>query len=925
MIGKKLLISGEVIIIHEKLPSWDSTEEFYKVERENGSFFIIADNDLNKLIKQDNHSKKLSTTEKLELFYNYFQGRPDIYATKWESKAGKVGFSPHGEGTWINKNGKYRKEIHTYYPYTLQTINDHIRAEKHDFKMGVGIYPMLENDMTKLIVIDFDKEDALKEAGAVVKICQKYNIDVLIERSQSGEGIHLWFFFEEEIPASRGRIFGQLIIRLAMIELDVLKFESFDRIIPMQDTLPSNGFGNVIALPLRADKVKENKTVFLDEKFRVVSDFWKQLMDTTRYSSQEIEQFISLLSQKMPIQFYKQDQTEIKTELPEKILIQSSGELKISKDQLTRKSIIQLAHLATFHNPEFYKLQNMRAPTWNVNQYMTVASEDDEYLYLPRGLKSELEKLDTNSEFIEQLNDGHKINVEFEGKLREQQNEVVKAMLNNDVGIVSAPTGFGKTVVAANLIAQRKTSTLILVHSKVLAAQWKKRLEEFLAIQSAPFKEYTPTGRVRKKDKIGELYSGKESLSHNIDIALFQTLANRENLTEFLEPYGMVIVDEVHHTAAQTFDKIIKNINARYLYGLTATIDRKDGLTPIIFMRFGEILADVEVEEENNLLIPKYFYPRFTNYSDLNPELNYTQHLNNMVNIEERNEQIVIDIVENIDEKRTCLVLTERIAHAEVLKQLLEERLKEIKVYILTSEETEKSNQADIGEMQNTNSEFVVIATSLKVGEGFDLLKLESIFFTLPFSWKARTTQYVGRLHRGLEEKDELRVYDYVDIGVEMFGKMYQKRMKVYNKLNYQLAEDGKTREMQTQLYTVNTYQDVLKLDLSNAKKIVFSVVSTRQLNISEIAILYQSGKEIEILIKGDKLKQQQQFVKELENLNVKITRLKVNPFSFIICDEKIIWYGNINFGINNNADATTLRLSNRGIANKIMEQYVVR
>ena len=407
------LQSGETVIILEELPAWDGNQIYYKVQREDGSVNVIELNDFNMLTKQENEISMRSTAEKLQLFYNYFQGRPDVYATKWVSKSGNTGFSPHGEGTWTNKGGKYRKEIHTYYPYSLQTVNDHIRAEKTDFKLGAGIYPILENDCTRLIVIDFDEENAVEEARAVVKACRDNKMDVLIERSQSGNGIHLWFFFSEEVPASTARHFAQHLIRQAMLEEGVVNFKSFDRIIPMQDTLPEKGFGNIIALPLRVDKVKENKTVFLTDEFEVVDDMWTTLAAIKKYTKEEVETFNNQFKEALPLEFYKGENQSLAIHLSKRLKMIESGELMIKKNNLTRKNLIQLAHLATFHNPEFYKKQNVRTPTWDTPQFITSASEDEDYLYLPRGLKPKLERLTSKIDFIDQLNDGHKIDVCF--------------------------------------------------------------------------------------------------------------------------------------------------------------------------------------------------------------------------------------------------------------------------------------------------------------------------------------------------------------------------------------------------------------------------------------------------------------------------------------------------------------------------------
>jgi superfamily II DNA or RNA helicase len=918
------LKTGEIIKIIEKLSYWSRDIEYFKIQREDGNYFVIQEDDLNMLIKDEGSSSQLSTSQKLKLFYSYFRGRPDVYATKWQSKSGKKGFSPHGEGRWVVKDGRNRKEIDTYYPYTLETVNDHIRTEKYDFKMGAGIYPMLADDTTYLVVMDFDSEGAEEEAKAVISVCRKNDIDILIERSQSGQGIHIWLFFETAIAASTARLFAQLILRHAMAELDVINFSSFDRMIPMQDTLPSKGFGNIIALPLRADKVKENKTVFLNDELTVVDDLWVKLASISKHTYEEVQSFIESFKKSLPIQFYKQEDEKLAIELPENLNITIAGELIIDKHQISKKALVQLAHLATIHNPEFYKKQNMRTSTWDTPQFITSASEDENSFYLPRGLKPKLDKLNTDIEYNNQLIEGHPIEVSFHGELRDHQKDAANELLSNDTGIISAPTGFGKTVVAAHTIAKRKISTLIIVNSKVLADQWKERLEEFLEVQSEPFTEYTPTGRVRKKDKIGEWHSGKENLSHNIDIALFQTLANRENLAEYLENYGMVIVDEAHHAAAKTFEDVLKQVKARYLYGLTATPERKDGLTPILFMRLGEMIYKQEGEQNDGLLTPKYFYPRFTSYSDYNPELNYQTHLNNMLEMEERNRLIISDVLENVKEGRPCLVLTERVQHIEVLEKMLTDELeKNTNIFTLSSEQTKKENEASIDEMQTQKNAFVVIATSQYIGEGFDLPQLESVFFCLPFSWKGRTNQYIGRLHRNVHEKSELRVYDYIDVGVEMFARMYQKRMKEYSKLNYQIAEDDKTRANQTQLYNATTYKDSLQFDFAQTNEIIIGIVSARQIKPSKLKDLKAAGKEVVLLMKKDKFKNQPKTLKTLREIGIELRFLENNPFSFIICDKKIIWYGDLKFFMNNKKDSTTLRLLNHEIADKMLDQYL--
>lgn len=913
------LKTGEKIIVMEELRDWKDEQSFYKVQRENGETRVINQVDFLSLINHFN--SQLTTRQKVELFYSYFRGRQDVYAVKWVNKIGREGFSPHGDGEWVyNNNAKPVKKIHTYYPYTLATVEQHIRGEHEDFKYGVGIYPMLKDDTTYLVVIDFDSVKADEEVKAVIKTCQKFKINYLLERSQSGEGIHIWFFFQEPILASLARQFANGIIQQAMISELRIDFTSFDRIIPMQDTLPKNGFGNIIALPLRTSKVLEGKTVFLDDDLKQVPDLWLHLARITKYNQTEIRDFIQKLIKNVPLTYYQQNDSERSLNLPSVLKVILGGELLIKKEQLSRKTLVELAKKVTIHNPEFYLLQNMRSPTWNIPQFITTAREDENYLYLPRGFLSDLLKTDTEIDLTERISEGYPIELSFQGQLKAKQRRALNEILKHDTGVVSAPTGFGKTVLAAKLIAEREVSTLIIVHSKVLAQQWKERLSQFLSIESQPFKEYTPTGRLRKKESIGEIYGSKNKQSRIIDIVLFQTLSSRGHLDEFFNHYGQVIVDEAHHVAAKSYEDVIKQVNTRYLYGLTATPERKDGLHPLVFMRLGDIIYEHDTNIDDSVLIPRYFYPRFTSYSDYNPELNHIEHLNTMQKDEERNLQIIEDICENIENNYTCLVLTDRIHHIEILAEMLEERDLEAGIYTLHSQQAKQENNVYLEEMKNSDQPMVIISTGKFVGEGFDLSQIESLFLCMPFSNKNLAKQYLGRLNRSLDLKEELRVYDYIDFAVDMYRSMYQKRLREYLKLGYVLAEDEKTRRNQIQLYNYQDYDNPLKVDLSQADEIILGLPTLNLNVLEELSRIKQSAKKIIIILsqKNQSIKNQY-LLKKLIELDIEVKWRNITSQNFIVCDQRIVWYGNLDFFSNENDDATSIRLINRMIAKQLL------
>lgn len=920
------LNNSESVRILEELRTYSENQLYFKIELVDGSIRIISKEEFGAL-KEIEH-KTFSEEDKLSLFYSYFQGRPDVYATKYYNKKGRPGFSPHGNFQWeevnnYSSNGpKWQKKMTSYFPYQLKTVKKHILGKEKDFQYGAGIYPMLADDTCYLLVMDFDDNHAEKEAGAVSHAASIYQIPHLIERSQSGTGIHIWFFFEKAIKAATARQMGTYLLSVAMAKSEYIQFSTFDRMIPMQDTLPNNSFGNLIALPLRWTKVKEGKTVFLNKKFNIVEDQWAHLAQIKKISTEELLKNISTL--KNDVNYSSEQQSKV-----EMLTIRLAGEIMVDKSCISRNDFFKLTNLATFQNPDFIKKQKMRATTWNTPRYVSGASEDDRYLYLPRGMFNELDKLTDNMDVINELNDGTQIEVEFKGELKEDQRKAVDEMLAHSIGILSASTGFGKTVVAANIIAKRRVSCLIIVNSKVLAEQWKEQLNEFLEIYSEPIVEYTPKGRKKKKEKIGEIHSAKNKRSKIIDIALFQTLAKREDLKEFIKGYGMVIVDEAHHIAAQSFESVIKCVDSRYLYGLSATPERKDGYTPLIRMRLGSVIYEHQETQADTVLLPQYFYPRFTNYAEFAKENTYTVHIDSLLNNNERNVQILNDIIENLHLKRTCIVLTERIEHVRILKRLLKESgITQESVFVLTGQEERRSNKRNIEIMRKLEEPYVLIATGKYVGEGFDLPQLDTIFLTLPISWKGRLRQYLGRLQRNVGDKDELRVYDYVDLGISMFGNMYQKRLREYKKLGYNLAQDSKTKALEAGLYEANTYYKDLTKDLKQGTSIVIGVPL---LSVGLIKIILEetsNDKKISVITKRSTAKngkinmKQKSFIEELKKINIKISEVEVVSQSFIILDHEIAWYGNINFYGSVNHSATAIRLKNNKLAEQITAQY---
>ncbi|WP_460055826.1 TOTE conflict system archaeo-eukaryotic primase domain-containing protein [Pseudolactococcus yaeyamensis] len=897
--------------------------------------YIVSRQDL----EQNRLRTDLSNQEKLDLYMSYFRGRPDVVAQWYQSKkTGKTGYAPvcrikfnEQAGCQLMQGMKCDAcQIRQFAPYTTSLISDHIKGDDRNF---YGIYPMLTDDTTYLLVMDFDKADAVESAQAVVATCECKGIDCLIERSRSGKGIHLWFFFSSNLPAILARRFGSAILTATLMLHQGVDFSSYDRMIPMQDTLPTGGFGNLIALPLQFKNVQEGRSTFLTNTFQPIMDLWEHLLVKKRYSEKEILKFTEAIESKAGYELFdKYFQLKVlKREVayPKAIRCIDAGELVIAKENLSRKEQIQIMYLATFKNPEFVKRQRMRVPIWqdNIPQFITSAREDEQNIYLPRGLTVKLKSVIANIEWQDIKSVGQTILVEFNGTLRPEQEEGFQALSQTDLGILSARTGFGKTVVSAKLIAERKTSTLIIVHLDNLVNQWKSRLDEFLTIETEPFEELTKTGRKRKKEKVGILSGQKNKQSKVVDIVTIGKLAKMANLADFFKDYGMVIVDECHHIAAPSFEAVIRHANVKRLYGLSATLQRKDGLEAIILMRCGQIVFESQRIQSENLLIQQYVYPRYTSIGEISSEFlhdTYTNQLKQLSQSSSRNKQIVQDVLAQVKSGRTILLLSERVAHLKILSEMMREELDEIPLFEMTGQGKKVENREKIVQMSQMKTPFVLLSTSKFAGEGFDLPQLDTLIFALPFSWKGNQQQYLGRLQRNLSEKTELRVYDYVDISVSRFAKMYQKRLATYRKQDYRLAEDEFTSAYQSKVFDSHNYQQPLENDLLNAKNSVKIIMP--KLNLQLIRRLEHVKGKVQIITKNPeilrgKVREAQKTLTELlANQSIQVIFNTKIQQSILIIDAEICWYGSIQFWGYKDPAATSIRFVSEKLAKELLD-----
>jgi superfamily II DNA or RNA helicase len=728
-------------------------------------------------------SKQEMIKKRINIFKSFFRGRNDVYALRWESKKGQSGYSPACKHEWhltICKKPEIKCSecLHRkYIPLTDQVLFDHLSGRK-----TVGVYPLLDDDTCYFLAVDFDKGSWKQDIQAFIKTCGQYDIPCSVEVSRSGNGCHLWIFFKEAIPASIARKMGSLLLSKTLEKHYELGIDSYDRLFPNQDKLPKGGFGNLIALPLQGNSRKQGNSIFLDNDLEPIDDQWGYLSSIPKMGRKEINHFISSAGEeKLP---EKHSET-----LPEELIIKLKNGVTISKEQTPSYLSQKLIELTVFNNPAFYKAQANRLSTNQIPRLINCSDQTDTDIILPRGCLEDVLKLCEDHKIKPILQDEtfkeEVLHREFKGSLYPQQQEAVEQLSSQSCGVLSATTGFGKTVIGSAMIQRRQTSTLVIVHRKQLLEQWKESLAAFLDCE---------------KNDIGIIGGGKHKPSGKIDIATIQTLTSKAENLQKIKDYGHIIVDECHHISAFTFERVMKEARAKYVLGLTATPTRKDGLHPIMTMQCGPIRYKVKAKSQakvhhfDHILIPRHtvFYSKKEKVQELFSELQED---------EKRNEMIFNDILKSLDEGRSPIVLTERQRHIDLLTNRLEGFAKNI--IVLKGGLSKKEEQKRLKRLKEIpeTEERVIIATGKYIGEGFDDSRLDTLFLTLPVSWKGTLQQYVGRFHRTHHLKQEVKVYDYVDRRVPVLMRMYVKRLKGYNSLGYKVQQEKIDTSEQMQLF----------------------------------------------------------------------------------------------------------------------------
>lgn len=571
----------------------------------------------------------------------------------------------------------------------------------------------------------------------------------------------------------------------------------------------------------------------------------------------------------------------------------------------------------------------MRLPVYNLPRIISCSEITDDYLILPRGCEESaidfLRENNVDVEIQDKANPGMPITVEFNGQLYSEQEHAIEELARHRCGTLYATTAFGKTVTAAAMIARKKVNTLILVHTKALLDQWRKCLSEYLITDFQPEEQPKGRGRRKKFQQFGALSSTENTLNGNIDIALLQSCINDNEMKPFVREYGMVIVDECHHAPAFNFEHVLREVNARYVYGLTATPIRKNGHQPIIFMQCGEIryTSDPKVQQAQQSF-RRLLIPRFTSHRNLNADgSNYAQILEELTENESRNKLILDDVASNLAEGRTPIILTARTAHVDILTKQCRKICPN--VIRLVGNDSAKAKREVMSRLNDipANEPLIVVATGKYVGEGFDLPRLDTLMLALPVSWKGLIAQYTGRLHRNYPGKNETRIYDYIDLRVPVCDSMYRKRLHGYKAVGYSIAvaNEGLFAEPTTEtIFDASDFEKPFHDDLASAKQSI--VISTMRLRwnktpriIDLLATTLLRGVSVTIVISETGHREA-----ELQAMGFNILHRPTYKMQCAVIDQRIGWYGSVNLMGRSLADTNVIRMASSDLANALMD-----
>ena len=922
------------------------------------------------------HQNKI-TDAMANAFFARFWGRQDVYAKRSAKKdTGKAGYYPQCQNFWKSMcyrktNGKVKCKDCAYRSYKQLVKDDilaHLRGNSYNASDVIGVYPLLKNGTCRFLVFDFDnhEKDAMEndfanvddtwieEVEAMRNICVLNGIDPLVERSRSGRGAHIWIFFDKPISAVLVRKFGTALLDRGAEQINLRSFKYYDRMLPAQDVLPEGGIGNLIALPLQGRALKDGNSAFVDGNWNAYPDQWSVLWSKPKLSQEFIEAKIkewsvfigdigNLGDNENREKPWARSRRFSESEVDGKIDITLSNGIYVDNTNLKASIQNKIRRMAAVSNSIYYKNQAIGTSNYDTARWIYLGRDHlSGYIEIPRGLYGELieNMTQANIEYLveDERQVGKSINVEFNGELREEQKSALIEMLKYDNGILHAATAFGKTVVSSAIIAEKKVNTLIILESSSLMDQWKEALERFLNIDEKLPEYKTKTGRVRtRKSLIGRLQGAHDSMTGIIDIAMAGSICKKGEYHALLNEYGMIIVDECHHAASDTIANVLKEVKAKYVYGVTATPKRGDGLEKINYRLIGPIRYTYTAKEKaKSQGIVHLVYPRFTRVvaprgvvaDKMHPNEAYEMLHNNDM----RDAQIIQDVKECISAGRTPVVLSRYKDHSEKLYEHLKDCADH--VFLMTGNNSKREHRSILERLHQVaeTDSLILIATGSLIGEGFDFPRLDTLFMATPVSFQSVVEQYAGRLNRDYAGKENVIVYDYVDKNIPMFDNMYAKRLKAYRQIGYEVCCGLKSEKQSANaIYDGDNYMEVYHRDLLEANKNI--IISSPAISGSQVYELINLLKEkqsagVEITIVtwspdsygfGDSAFWMQ-LHEEMRQAGFYMKTVEDSCEHFAILDQEIVWYGNINLLAKKKIEDSMMRVQSREIANELME-----
>ena len=911
-------------------------------------------------------------------FFSMFWGRQDVYAKRSVNKeTGKAAYYPQCNNFWTNVRHKKIKDginckdckNRSYKAITKKDILNHLQGNAYNASDVIGVYPLLSNGTCRFMVFDFDNHDKdaeekdfanaddtwVEEVESMREICVLNGIEPLVERSRSGRGAHVWIFFDKPIAASFVRKFGFALLDKGAEQINLKSFKYYDRMLPAQDSLPEDSaVGNLIALPLQGKALQDGNSAFIDGNWNAYPNQWETLFNKPRLSQEFLEEKIkewSNIIDDIAANAAESDREKPwnrmqhfnKNDVEGKLHIILSNGIYVDNTNLKAAMQNRIRRMAAISNPVFYKNQAIGTSNYDTARWIYLGKDHlSGYIQIPRGLQDELweniKQADIDYEMEDERQQGRKINVDFKGELRPEQDKALKELIRYDNGILHAATAFGKTVVSSAIIAQKKINTLIILESSALIEQWKEALEKFLNINEGLPTYETKTGRVRKrKSLIGTLQGAHDSMTGIIDIAMAGSLCKKGMYHKMMNEYGLVLIDECHHSASETIANVLKEVKAKYVYGVTATPKRGDGLEKINYMLIGPIRYSYTAKEKaKEQGIQHLVYPRFTRTVPPRGVITDKMHPNEAYEIihnnDVRDEQIIEDVKNCVAAGRTPVVLSRYKDHSEKFY----ERLKSYAdhVFLMTGNNSKKEHRKILEQMHQVdkNESLILIATGSLVGEGFDFPRLDTLFMATPVSFRGVVEQYAGRLNRDYAGKENVIIYDYVDNHIPMFNNMYMKRLKAYKQIGYEFGDGLQTvKQTVNAIYDGNNYSENYHKDLLDSNKNI--IISSPVISGSKVYELINMLKEkqmsgVQVTIVtwtpdsygfGDAA-YWMQLHEDMRRAGFYIRTVEEYCDRFAVIDQEVVWYGNINLLAKDKVDDSIMRVRSKGIAGELME-----